>query len=152
MENWWSWWGGQNFTDKALAKKGDFIKIENNLGGPSLFSHFEGNKICFSSEIKNQRTPALTCQDIGGKSFVFSRITDLNALQSGLDNLSNELQSERAFADVRARGLQGFVKKNSLEISTAETLKNSALIATQPKIDQSLKQAPVGSFADAGAY
>lgn len=111
--------GGQNFKDIAQAKKGDFMKMDrsNGTGHTTIFSHMDGKKVCYWSANKGTRGLGVQCESMSGKTLTFSRITDLQGLQAGLDNLGNDLNSEPSLADVRRRGGHGFVKRNSLEFT-----------------------------------
>lgn len=115
--------GGQNFKDIRQAKAGDFLKMDrsNGSGHTVIFSHLQGDKVCFWSGNRRNldKTSGLgvNCESLSGKTFTLSRITDLQGLQAGLDNLANDLNSDAAFADVRRRGGNGFVKRNSLEFT-----------------------------------
>lgn len=116
--------GGQNFTDRASAKKGDFMKMDrsNGSGHTTIFSHFEGNKVCYWSSNSSTRGVGTKCESLSGKTLTFSRITDLQGLQAGLNNLNNELNGDRSLADVRRRGGHGFVHKASLQMASAGRL------------------------------
>lgn len=111
--------GGQNFKEIGQARKGDFMKMDraNGSGHTVIYSHTEGGKVCYWSANKRTRGLGIQCESISGKTFTFSRITDLQGLQAGLDNLGNDLNSERSLADVRRRGGNGFVKRNALEFT-----------------------------------
>lgn len=128
--------GGQNFTDRASAKKGDFMKMDrsNGSGHTTIFSHFEGNKVCYWSSNSSTRGVGTKCESLSGKTLTFSRITDLKALQAGLDNLNNELNGDRALADVRRRGGNGFVHKASLEIASASQLAAPPVLGDSPQV------------------
>lgn len=142
--------GGQSFTDKNLVKKGDFMKMDrrNGSGHTTIFSHFEGKKVCYWSSNKSTRGPGVKCESMSGKNMVFSRINDLKGLQAGLDNLMNELNSDRAFSDVRRRGGNGYVDKENLEIASANNLKSSPSLVGETQI-ASLPVRPRLVFASA---
>lgn len=145
--------GGQSFTDKSLAKKGDFMKMDrsNGSGHTTIFSHFEGNKVCFWSSNGSTRGPGVKCESMSGKTLTFSRINDLQGLQAGLDNLENELRSDLAFKDVRRRGGNGFVDKDTLEIASASTLKSSPSIVNGSGMQYADASKPRRSYATASA-
>ena len=103
--------GGQNFKDLSQARPGDIMKLDrkNGSGHMTIFSHVQGNRICYWTSNKKTRgvqdyDKKPHCESMDRmKGYVFSRITDVAALQRGLDNLGSYLAGPE-MAQVRRKG------------------------------------------------
>lgn len=119
--------GGQNFRDPRQARAGDFVKIDRaRTGHMVILSSIKNGRICYWSSNRGTNGVGERCESTAGKSFVFSRITSTDALQSGLNSLASNLRVEPAFADVRRRQGNGFVKLASLNLISATAVREPA--------------------------
>lgn len=122
--------GGQNFSDVRTAKKGDFMKMDrsNGTGHTVIFSHLQGDKVCFwSGNKRNQdRTSGLgiNCESIKGKTFTISRINNLEGLQGGLERLGHTLRNSHVFHSVRMKGGHGWVPRTVLALASPDEVRD----------------------------
>lgn len=126
--------GGQTFRDPYAAKKGDFVKIDrpNGTGHMGGVTRIVDGKICYWSSNSGTNGVGEQCESLSGLTLTFSRISDLAALNAGLKNLGSALQTDSAFADVRSRGGNGFVKASTLALARTDGRRQVAQADGEP--------------------
>lgn len=125
--------GGQSFRDISEAKPGDILKIDRakGTGHMVIFSGVKDGKVCYWSSNRGTQGLGERCENTRGSRFVFSRFTDMKKLEEGLTNLDSNLRTDLAFADVRRRQGNGFVKLASLDFARTADLRSPVSLRTR---------------------